>query len=58
MGLWTIKTLYEETKMNVDKCKECNCNCHCNVKDHSDFKGVCPCEDCKCKILEDNEKTT
>ena len=44
--------------MNVDKCKECNCNCHCNVKDHSDFKGVCYCKNCKCKNLEDSEKTT
>ena len=35
--------------MNIDKCKNCNCNCHCNVKDHPNFKGVCPCEYCKCK---------
>jgi len=35
--------------MNIDKCKDCNCDCHCNVKDHPNSKGVCPCEDCKCK---------
>ena len=58
MGLRTIKKLYEETKMNIDKCEDCKCNCHCNVKDHPNFKGVCPCENCKCKNLEDSEKTT
>ena len=37
------------------RCEECNCQCHCNKTEHSDYIGVCSCENCKCKKYEDCE---
>ena len=39
----------ELRKLQMDKCKNCNCDCHCNTGAHSASKGVCHCENCRCK---------
>ena len=34
------------------KCKNCHCNCHCDGDLHADKYGVCTCDNCECKNVE------